>query len=840
MKLHRLVFGFAIAVVILVGPTVGANELTHLGWQSPLTEGFECRPKVVAGSANLRDNGIDPPTPVWTMDSIHLSHTPAFYSRYGAFDGGQDTEGSNRGWTVEACVEVVDIKPGDVPVTIFANDGRKLWDIGIGMHETHFQAQEKAPARQPVEPGFHVYQIIYDPNDQPDKGGTVTYLLDGEPLGRGDGSGPGRIAYNSNTSVVRDGRGLTGFGHSGKGQSEAHWVYFQWRKGTGRRAPSHADLIKWLDPPLAVEQRDVALSAHFKHVFAQTAAGRHDLAEAYVDALRISLGEHVAKSERALAAGREADDVWLAAPQVRMQLIEQRLAADMAAAAAGRGSGQLTQDAWRDTWAAISERAGSEGVDFAGVLLRLAFISDPRTQAELRSLLEADLPGDFHRDVVAAIEASEWNGVREDAGALSAWCTDLLAYAADTPEGVRVLKQCVAQLDALGASARADDLLDVLIPLFADVELGAAAARLRLGGLGPSLHRDRVVMELVEQYRGSAVARGLGVDHVMALIRRGESADVYSLLDEDGGFSAAPTPRLKAALIVDRINQLFASPRIEDVGRARATPAPMFAASAAASGESLARLMAEHLLTAGDAATAGQLALFKLAAGKAAPIHLSHGVAVTELSELGDMQDVKHAAGVVRFLLGVWQYRLVSRAAGDAAMHELLASSPPEALKAYVWQAMARRAAAARDYEAAGGYVDQLLAAQSGSRVAEQLKQTIAGSQQKQHERQAMVSRVRDHLRSARLPLEADEVIAHYEAAAALQLKLEQFEEAANSYLLICDSYPDHGRSPLALAAAIRVLRSTGTPAQAARATRLAERLAKQYPDAAAKGKQAG
>lgn len=236
MKLRVLVFGFVFTAQVLAGRTVGANEVTHLGWQSPLTEGFECRPKAVAGIANLRDNGIDPTTPVWTMDSIHLSHTPAFYGRYGAFDRRHDTDASDSGWTVEACVEVVDIKPNDgVPVSIFATDGRKRWDVGIGMHVVHFQSQDGVLHRHPVKPGFHVYQIIYDPDDQRAKGGTVTYLLDGQPLGRGDGSGPGRLAYNANTNVAPRGENYVGFGHSGKGQSETYWVYFQWRKGIGSK-----------------------------------------------------------------------------------------------------------------------------------------------------------------------------------------------------------------------------------------------------------------------------------------------------------------------------------------------------------------------------------------------------------------------------------------------------------------------------------------------------------------------------------------------------------------------------------------------------------------------------
>ena len=557
------------------------------------------------------------------------------------------------------------------------------------------------------------------------------------------------------------------------------------------------------------------------------AAEDYDQAAEYVDSLLAALDEHLTTLEQedtAVVPGSQSKSLRRGRAT--------RALAEFLRANVQLAAGELTEKQWIAAFEQASKTTAAILGEADSRLLPLAVGN--LTSDRAWALLKTDLPaGDRAR--LALWLMTESNPELIDwAQGYDQFQQDPLTLATSRQAGPELLARHIESLDQAGQWQLADDTLDHFVVLFADTDLGAQAASLRVGRVEPGPARAALVIDLVRQHPGSAVARALLNSYVWMLMEQDKAADVLAAIDRDNQLGQVATLEQLPAVLYRLRQQTQQSTGQLGSGRSAnhsRSGAHSDAAESSAAFDLIGTRLARQLLDSGLYAASAEFSLAVLQDNDATPISLVTGQAIRRSSDIADTRDADVAEPLAEYFAALVAQAQGQSSMADQALAELAERSLPDGLRAHILSTQARRAQAVGDYNRAADLIDQAVTSMPDSLILADWQQEITNTQRATSLRSRIRRQQRDHLAAAESAESDDQAVAHYRKVAELHLGLDNPEQAIWTYSLILERYPLNPAIPAVLADCIAVFDQPGLEKQTQRRGAFVDQLLQDYPD---------
>jgi hypothetical protein len=430
---------------------------------------------------------------------------------------------------------------------------------------------------------------------------------------------------------------------------------------------------------------------------------------------------------------------------------------------------------------------------------------------EYLALLGSDLPADIRGVLASSFLYTASQGLRTVNDAVATY-EGLMLHAWDTPAAAKVLEAYIGRLDWQNATATADQTLETYVELFHDTDLGAAAARMRLGSLPTKRLQDATIERFTKRFPNSAVSRELLPFYVAILAERGEIDPLVPQLSAASGIALDDVgdSRQYAANMLALVRWLedLDCPPIQMRGKTQAE-----AIRQPANTENLPLVLAREALAKGKPVAASHLALWILQQNpQPMVVDLMSGAPFASFEQLGDMSQADQAQQVGALMVAAASYDL-TRKIPEALMPSDIAAASP-GIQPY-WHALVARQA--RD---AGNHAEALKQVQQ-ARAALPISVPLARLHAELLEAQ-FVAEAKSHIDAKRQALlaPADDGspadASSHRAAARLYLATEGYEQAIGVLQDYVRQNPDHVSAPGMLLECIDVIEQARDRAVAA------------------------
>ncbi len=403
---------------------------------------------------------------------------------------------------------------------------------------------------------------------------------------------------------------------------------------------------------------------------------------------------------------------------------------------------------------------------------------------------------------------------------------ELLLSVSDAEFVPKILIAYIEKLDGMTAMVgresgmkTTNDVLDTIITLFHDNELGATAARLRLGAFEPGTIRDAKTIELIEKYPGTAIARAILPLHIRALSRKGEFENILVSIDANGILEGINNEKDAAGVflrLAEKASRMTTASIPNRYSRGETEKEVATTSSKRMICFLICVGIADQLCDTEDYYTAAELIFAALEKKKALPQNLVTGQILHELVDLGYLSEPDVAIPVVNYLRALVQYEINELKMGDTILENMEQESLPSALKPYVFHLLAKREISKGKYSTAMNYADSAIEHLPASPIILSLKMEINTAK---------------HLAAAEAAKTAEEAISHYNKISELYLAQDNIDQAIETYLLIVEKFPENKGAPAALAESIRILKEGKNQQYTEQANQLIKRLVDTYPD---------
>lgn len=560
------------------------------------------------------------------------------------------------------------------------------------------------------------------------------------------------------------------------------------------------------------------------------ASGKNEQAVEYADGLITALNKDIDALRSEVASKRSTESSTSSKNLLRRRLV-QKLVAELFKADIRRRDGQITLEQWRRSF----EGALQDDAEARQVVRGILKVEGGRFSEDLAWELAANgLPAEVRGQFALWLDRYKAPSWADSAQQCTEFYERLLLCVGDLAEAAFVLERYVKALDMRSCTNEANDYLDTLIPLYGDCELGAAAARLRLGAIEPGPDRDARVIAVVRENPGSVIARGLAPDYSTALIRRGETWKALVAADSEGRLETIDDERAKAEVLLALAERVCAfPPSIPDrlgedkAGQEETKPAEKQQLDSL----SVCVVLAKELFDAGDYSASAELVTVALRKDGSLPVNLAAGLTIEESSELGDMADPKVAEPVAGYLLAAIHRAVKETELGDAILEGLSSRTSPESIQPYVCHMMAERAALTGDHESALTWIAKGLVFIPASPVLALFEAEVNQAREELVTRRRIDKEQRRCLVLADSAKTSEEAIKQYQRMAQLCLSIGDLEQAAGAHLLIVAKFSGNQAAPAALSEAIRLLGSSDKDRNAGRIEALTGKLLSAYAD---------
>ncbi len=308
----------------------------------------------------------------------------------------------------------------------------------------------------------------------------------------------------------------------------------------------------------------------------------------------------------------------------------------------------------------------------------------------------------------------------------------LLSYDVDAKAAKNLLSRYLMVLNRSNVRGRTHEVLDHILTLFSDSEVGTAAAVLLLGAMEPGPIRDERVVTLVEKYPDSAISRALKGVYLTALISQSQFEKVLKMVDNASLLDKITTQEEAAEVCLALLQKACL---LRDTAAGDGLPwsfAKKVEAAQEATPLFIQASLAEQFAESGDYAlsTAFNFEALRSIGKLPADLALATGQPIREPLDLGDITKPNLAKPIAKYFTVLVKHELKETDAADGVLQELAKEPLPKTVLPYVLFLMVQNEVEDKDYDSAVKHANEALAALPDSPILLKLQTDVVKAQQ--------------------------------------------------------------------------------------------------------------